>query len=271
MAYDYNTLAVSLADGVLEVALNRPDKRNAISHEMQDEFDLMLDEAEVDDAVRAVLLRGNGAVFSAGHDLHDQVARPFPSRRYPWAQPSQPPQMIRAWYFRKPLIAAVHSYVGPYAIAWLSACDFVIAADDVRFGNEIFRGAPLETDWMPLYVQLPMRVIEKLFLMGGWMDGETAHQLHFVQRVVSPDDLLAEGRAWAAQAALVDTTQFGHAKDQIRRSYEILGLAQLPAGLARFGPPRDAQPEAGAAGHDQDIVAAVKARNAQVDESITKI
>src|SRR5262249_31052530 len=117
MAYDYNTLAVTLDGGVLDVLLDRPDKRNAITHEMQDEIDAVLDEAEVDDAVRAVVLRGSGVVFSAGHDLHDNERQSFAELRAPFASPSRAPQMLRAWYFRKPLIAAVHGYVGPYALA----------------------------------------------------------------------------------------------------------------------------------------------------------
>jgi enoyl-CoA hydratase/carnithine racemase len=272
MAYDYKTLAVTLDDGVLDVVLDRPEKRNAITHEMQDEIDALLDEAEVDDAVRAVVLRGNGAVFSAGHDLHDNERQSFADLRYPFHSPSRPPQMIRAWYFRKPLIAAVHGYVGPYALALVSCSDWVIAAEGTRFGTEIFRGNALHTDWMPLYLQLPMRVVEKLFLMGGWLDAEQALQLHFVQRVVPVDEVPAEARRWADQVALVDTVQFAHAKDQIRRSYELLGLSLVPAALNHFGPPRVETPDSFTAlVREKGIAAAVRERDAQIDPSITKI
>src|SRR4029079_12437266 len=117
-----------------------------------------------------------------------------------------------------------------------------IAAEGTRFGNEIFRGAPVHTDWMPLFMQLPMRVIEKMWLMGGWMDADQALQFQLVQRVLPEGEVVAEARKWAQQAALIPTLSFQHAKDQIRRAYEILGLAQLPSALAQYGPPHDESP-----------------------------
>lgn len=140
MRQDFNTLKIIEDDGIVQIVLNRPDQRNAITHEMQAEIDIALDEAELDDAVLAVILRGEGKVFSAGHDLNDQADKSFPELTFPWAKPSIPPLLPRAWYFRKPLIGAVHNYVGPYAVALVACCDFTIAADDTRFGCEIFRG-----------------------------------------------------------------------------------------------------------------------------------
>ena len=58
------------------------------------------------------------------------------------------------------------------AIALVACCDFNIAAEHTRFSCEVFRGSYPDVGWLPLYLQLPMRVIEKLWLMGGWMDAE---------------------------------------------------------------------------------------------------
>src|SRR5215468_2165751 len=175
MKKDFETLAVIQSDGVVQLVLNRPSSRNAMTHEMKAELDAALDEAEIDSGVTAVVLRGEGPVFSAGHDLKQQFGgKPFQARTFPHASPSVHPKLPRAWYFRKPLIGAVHSYVGASAIALVACCDFNIAATGTRFSCDVFKGTYPDVEWLPLYVQLPMRVIEKLWLMGGWMDAEQA-------------------------------------------------------------------------------------------------
>ncbi len=72
MNTDYQTILVTVDGPIVEIVLNRPDKRNAISFEMERELAQVLSEAKVDDNVRVVTLCGAGKVFSAGHDLQDQ-------------------------------------------------------------------------------------------------------------------------------------------------------------------------------------------------------
>jgi enoyl-CoA hydratase/carnithine racemase len=278
MSYDYNTLACSIADGILEIELNRPEKRNAITHEMQREIDEALDEAELDGDVKSVLFTGRGAVFTAGHDLNEQSSgKSFPDLTFPHAVPSVHPHFPRAWYFRKPMIAGIHGFVGAYGLALAGCSDFNIAATGTRFSTEIFRLGSSSPDigWLPLYVQLPMRVIEKLWLLGGWMDAEQALQFQLVQRVVAPEDVRAEARRWAEQAALIPTDRFGHNKDQIRRSFELMGLANLPAALNRFGPPIDL---AGGGGSEfgQNVLElglkeALRIRDAKFDPDVSRV
>jgi enoyl-CoA hydratase len=229
MRTDFNTLSIERFDGgVTHVVLDRPDVRNAVSHEMQAEIDTALDEAELDDSVKVVVLRGRGKAFSAGHDLKEQFAgRSFPALTFPMARPSIQPKMPRAWYFRKPLIGSVHGYVGPYAIALVACCDFNIAAEETHFGCEIFQGHYPDIVWLPLYAQLPMRVIEKLFLVGGWMDADQALTLQFVQRVVPSDELEEETMRWARHCARPPSAQFAHSKDKIRRSIELMGMSSM--------------------------------------------
>ena len=263
MRSDFATLLVIEDEGVIQIVLNRPEARNAFTHAMMAELDTALDEAETDPEVLAVVLRGEGKLFSAGHDLKEQMGgKPFHPRTFPHASPSISPKLPRAWYFRKPLIGALHGYVGPYAIAIAACCDFNIAATGTRFSCEVFRGSYPFIDWLPLYLQLPMRVIEKLWLMAGWMDAEQALQFQFVQRVVAEDDVVEEAMRWAHQTALIDSEGFARGKDKIRRSIELLGLANLPSVLGR-------EPDR-TAGAKLDVEA-MKALNAKFDPSIAKV
>jgi len=68
---------VSQAGGVCELRLNRPEKRNAITFAMYDMLWDALVRAEADDSIRAILLSGAGASFTAGNDLMDFVGRPL--------------------------------------------------------------------------------------------------------------------------------------------------------------------------------------------------
>lgn len=263
MRDDFNTLRVIEEEGIVQLVLNRPEARNAFSHEMMAELDAALDAAEEDPEVKSVILRGEGKLFSSGHDLKEQLGgKPFHPRTFPHASPSVPSRLPRAWYFRKPLIGAIHGYAGPYAIAIVACCDFNIAAHGTRFSCEVFRGSYPYIDWLTLYIQLPMRVIEKLWLLAGWMDAEQALQFQFVQRVVDEGVVLPEAMRWARQAALISSEGFARGKDKIRRSYEAMGLANLTSVLGR-------EPDR-ASGGKMDMEA-MKALNALFDPEVAKV
>lgn len=270
-------LSADLRDGVLELVLNRVDARNAINHPLHDAIDAALDEAELDADVRAVLIRAAGPVFSAGHDLKEMYdpnyhGPLFPNEGFPVQTPSRGRLVERAWYFRKPLICAVHGYVGPGATALVCCADFNIAADGTRFGFEIFRkgGHAPGYYWLPLYVQLPLRVIEKLFLMGGWLDAREALQFQLVQRVVPNAELIGEARRWAEQAARIPSERFGHAKDEIRRSFELLGLSSLHAAVARQTPPRTG-PRIETLADTAGMAAALSFRDEGIDDDVSRV
>ena len=70
-------LLTSSADGVCEMRFNRPEKRNAITFAMYEALYRGLTEAQADEAVRVVLLSGEGAAFCAGNDLNDFLSGLF--------------------------------------------------------------------------------------------------------------------------------------------------------------------------------------------------
>jgi enoyl-CoA hydratase/carnithine racemase len=240
MSFEY--IKTEIVDGVFELSLNRPEVRNAISYPVQLEMEAALREADADDAVSAVLMRGEGKAFSSGHDLQwsREVAASYDSSLTPadegyvagmdpksedwWVKPRN---FTAFWEFRKPLIAAVHGYVGPYANALIAPCDFVIAASGTKFSFETMRFGAAGPPWGPYAImayQLPMRVINKLWLMGGWFDAEQGLEYQFVQRVVGEDELLDEARRWARHFTHVPVGHIIAAKRGIHRMYELMGL-----------------------------------------------
>lgn len=212
---------------VLEVIINRPEARNAITFAMEDELERLLNTAADDDSIRVVTLRGAGRLFSAGHDLKE-VAEGYATEGVPSGlDPHKVPQLRSMWYFPKPIIAGVHEYVGPIAQDILAHCDFVIAAEETKFSFEQARMGSGVIAWSPLVFQFPMRVYKKLMMMGGWYTAEQALKWDFVQRVVPRDQLDSVVRAWADEIALVTPQQTKAAKLGIHRQYELMGLVNM--------------------------------------------
>lgn len=125
-----------LEGGVAVLRWNRPDARNALTPEMVDAALRALGRAAGDAEVRAVVLTGAGAAFSAGADLK-RMARPDRLGRSAlegWRRGrhgAEGPTRLAA--FPKPTIAALHGPVAGMGCAWALACDVVVAGDDTRF------------------------------------------------------------------------------------------------------------------------------------------
>jgi enoyl-CoA hydratase/carnithine racemase len=218
----YETLQIRHATPVLEIVLNRPELRNAINVKMDQELVHALEAAEADPEVRAVTIRGAGSVFSAGHDLKEFAAT-YLSHADTVIQ-SELPQLPHPWFFSKALLAGVHGYVGPEANRLVASCDFVIAASGTRFSFEQARMGSAQPMDPIVSFALPMGVVKKLWLMGGWFDAESALQWQYVQRVVPVDGLELELRRWAEQAALVPPERYAAAKREMRQLYALRGL-----------------------------------------------
>ena len=127
----------------------------------------------------------------------------------------------------KPLIAGVHGYVGPRAMLILGNFDFLIAAEGTRFSFEHSREAAHGVGGEPFHMQIPMRMLKKMIMMGGWFDAEQAHDLHIVQRVVPVEEVEAETRRWAEELTKIPTEHFQAAKMSIHRMSELQGLVNM--------------------------------------------
>src|SRR6185437_14978583 len=114
---------------ILRIAINRPEKKNALTADMYTALANALEEAEGDAGVRVLLLHGKGDAFTAGNDLQDFLQKP-------WKGQAEPPavRFIHAVaHAKKPVVAAVHGLVVGVGTTILLHCDLVYAAEDTRF------------------------------------------------------------------------------------------------------------------------------------------
>jgi enoyl-CoA hydratase/carnithine racemase len=256
---------------ILELTINRPDQRNPISFAMEDELDKLLNTAADDDNVKVVTLRGAGKLFSAGHDLKEVADGYIKNAKPSGLDPHKVPQMRGMWYFNKPIIAAVHEYVGPIAVDILAHCDFVIAAEGTRFSFEQARSGSGVIRWSPLVFMFPMRVYKKM-MMGGWFSAEQALKWDFVQRVVKLEDLASTTRAWAEELALLPLEQTRSARLGIHRQYELMGMANMAMVQNHYsGHGAETDREFFRIVLEQGVGKALKHRNSGSDEKITQI
>ncbi len=198
MAAVSDLVGVSAADGVCEIRLNRPGKRNAITFEMYAALSAAFAAAEADAGIRALLLSGEGPGFCAGNDLHDFIAGPEFSGAHPVMG------FLRGLAtLKKPLLAAVHGQTVGIGVTLLLHCDLVIAARTTQFSMPfVSLGLVPEAASSLLLPRLigPQRAAE-LLLLGKPFDAAAAHSLGLINHVVEESALMSEARSLAASLA----------------------------------------------------------------------
>ncbi|MDP9199262.1 MAG: enoyl-CoA hydratase/isomerase family protein [Pseudomonadota bacterium] len=217
-------------DGLAVLTLNRPDKLNAINRPMIEALDAALDAAEVDDAVRAIVVTGAGRAFSAGFDLDMGVGegRPDPAevRR---ALENDFRIIMRFWDSPKVTIAAAHGYCLGSAMELACACDLTLAADDCRFGMpEVRFGSGIVTMLLP-WLAGPKQARYLLLSGDDRVSAEDVRAMGLVNRVVPADKLLDEALALGKRIASNDALAVRLTKQAINRSLDIAGLREALA------------------------------------------
>jgi enoyl-CoA hydratase/carnithine racemase len=189
---------ISSADGVCELRLDRPEKRNAITSGMYEALARGLGAARTDAEVRAVLLCGAGPGFCAGNDLNDFLSGPKFSASHPVMA------LLRELAtFAKPLVAAVHGQTVGIGVTMLLHCDLIVAASNTQFSLPFVRlGLVPEAGSSLLLPRLigAQRAAE-LLLLGEPFDAAAALGAGMVNRVVEEGSLLDTARALARRLA----------------------------------------------------------------------
>jgi len=191
-------ILVSRADGVCELQLNRPEKRNALTLAMYGAIVDALNEARADDSVRVVLVSGAGASFTAGNDLNDFLTQGD------FGESNNAVRFLDTLRsFRKVLIAAVHGQTVGIGVTALLHCDLVVAARSTQMSMPFVKlGLVPEAGSSLLLPRLVghQRAAELLFL-GRPFDAAEALQMGLINRVVEDAVLMDEARKLARSVA----------------------------------------------------------------------
>jgi len=223
-------------DGKAYITFNRPEKRNALTYAAFDRMMACIADAEEDDDIRVVVLKGAGDHFSSGHDLAEigteygfdpsgKGRRPSQRARLNFDR-KHLNQFRDLFYCSKPTIALVRGYCVGAGLHIVEACDLAIASDAARIGHPEQKaglaGAAYMTAWNILAAG-PKKARE-LLLIADMLTPEDAVQMGLVNKVVPDAQLEAEGEAWADRIAKLPRDAIAFGKAAMNLALDSLGM-----------------------------------------------
>ncbi|MCH7728337.1 MAG: enoyl-CoA hydratase [Planctomycetes bacterium] len=181
-------LLVEAAGGVIHVALNRPQKRNALSRALIANLDDLLTHIASDASAQVVVLAANGSVFCSGHDLTEMTGRSESEYRELFADCSR--VMMKLRELPQPVIARVQGMATAAGCQLVAACDLAVASETATFATPgikicLFCTTPM----VPLVRAVPAKAAMEMLLTGQAISAHRALEFGLVNRVVAAEEL----------------------------------------------------------------------------------
>jgi enoyl-CoA hydratase/carnithine racemase len=233
---------VQVDAGIATMALNRPEKRNAMNDAMRAEFIAALEHVAADREVRAVVLTGNGKGFCSGGDvagMEQRLKAPQGEVAFNgWSRQQRVHHCAMLLHtMPKPTIAAVNGAAAGLGVDTALCCDFIVASTAATFAwSYIKRG--LIPDGGGMYF-LPRRVglprAKELIFSGRTVEAEEALQLGIADRIAKPEALLDEARTWARELSQGSPTALALGKTILNQTFELTAEAVFSRGSQAQG------------------------------------
>ena len=193
-------------NAVASLTLNTPQKLNALSEEMLDALQATLDSIANDRSIRAIVIKGSGKAFCAGHDLKQMTAARqtedggkayfnelFATCGRLMTSITRQPQ---------PVIAQAHGIATAAGCQLVASCDMAVAAEGTRFGvNGVNIGLFCSTPMVALSRNVPKKLAFEMLTTGEFIDAAKAKDFGLVNRVVPLDELDGVTQALAEKVA----------------------------------------------------------------------
>ena len=216
-----NHVELERDDVVARLVLNRPERRNALSHEVMVEVLHALDTIATDETARVLVIEGRGPAFSAGHDLAEMTANRG-ADFYQELFATCVRLMTRVHELPQPVIAKVQGVATAAGCQLVAACDLAIASDDARFATPgVNIGLFCSTPMVPVARSIGRKRALEMLFTGEMIDARTALEWGLVNRVVAADrldqevDELARRIASASAYVLALGKRAFYAQDQL--------------------------------------------------------
>nr|WP_315234665.1 enoyl-CoA hydratase [uncultured Albidiferax sp.] len=217
---DYTTITVRTeADKVGIVTLNRPKQLNALNDQLMDELGHALKAFDADENIGCIIVTGSEKAFAAGADIATIASLSF-AQAYKTDFVSSNWETIRS--VRKPVIAAVSGFALGGGCELAMACDFIIAADNAKFGQPEIKIGVIPgaggTQRLPRAVGKSKAM--DMALTGRMMDATEAERSGLVSRVVPLDQLMTETLGAALMICDYGQLAVMAAKEAVNRAFE---------------------------------------------------
>ncbi len=184
------------------IALDRPDKRNALSLELMIEMIGLLRDVGKDPNVHVLILKGNGPAFCAGHDMSEMVGKEKDINRFRKIFGICSEMMLLLHEIPQPVIAQVHGIATAAGCQLVAACDLAVASEDARFATPGVKiGLFCTTPMVPLVRAIGRRRALYMLLTGNFIDAHHAEKFGLVNEVVPLSELEEKTRLMAKEIA----------------------------------------------------------------------
>ncbi|MBW7655932.1 MAG: enoyl-CoA hydratase [Hydrogenophilus thermoluteolus] len=201
------------------IRINRPERMNALNDAVVDAIGAALDTFEADDTIGAIVITGNEKAFAAGADIGAMA-------EFDYQHAYRTDYITRNWErvktCRKPIIAAVAGYALGGGCELAMMCDFIIAADNAKFGQPEIKLGILPgaggTQRLPRAVGKAKAM--DMCLTARFMDAEEAERAGLVSRIVPVDRLLDEALSAAQTIASYSLPVVMMVKECVNRAFE---------------------------------------------------
>lgn len=186
----YELITVERQDAFTTITMNIPQRRNALSIKHMLELTHAFREAGESDA-RGVILAGNGPAFSAGHDFADAVGQDLAFMRQMLRICTEMMDTIQA--IPQPVLARVHSLATAAGCQLVATCDLAVASTAASFATPGGKGGWFcTTPMVAVSRNIGRKRALEMLLTGDAIDARTAYEWGLVNRVVAPEELVAE-------------------------------------------------------------------------------
>lgn len=226
-----NVYTAELGGGLREIVLNQPAKKNAINAAMMDALRDLLFDAEADPAVRVIILKGEGGVFSSGGDLSQTNPEDvtIESTRNTLRHYIQAIRAIRQ--VTKPVIAQVDGFAVGGAFSLLLACDLVCVARQTKvIPAFVAIGIAPEMGMMDFLPKLVGEHRAKEILWTNQrLSGQDLYDFGIANRVCEADELATVTRELAAQVAAMPALSVQVVKSTMNGATDLSLNAMLEA------------------------------------------
>lgn len=184
------------------LTLNRPEKRNALSLELMKDMLNKLETVVQDKDLRVVVIKGNGPVFCAGHDLNELAGPAYGTHHFQKIFSNCAEMMQTLHELPQPVIAQVHGVATAAGCQLVAACDLAIAETGAQFATPGVKiGLFCSTPAVPLVRTIGRRRAMDMLMSGRFVSAEEAERFGLINKIVAPDKLSAQTRNWAMEIA----------------------------------------------------------------------
>ncbi|HCE75692.1 MAG TPA: enoyl-CoA hydratase [Dehalococcoidia bacterium] len=227
----YQFIEYEAFGGVGRVTLNRPEKLNALSPQLQSELIECLTYADEDPDIRVITLRGAGRAFCAGYDItppqSDEDREITKARRSNIRSDTQRLQktarlMTSIFDLSKPVIAGIHGHVIAGGTDLALHCDIIIAADDANIGFPPVRSMGTPPTHMWTYMVGPQWA-KWFMLTGETVSGKEASDMGLVWKSVPAEGLDAAVEDLAKKMAKIPWEMLAANKSIVNKALDLMG------------------------------------------------